>query len=82
MRFKQYIEEEISTATVGNLDADSVTSNKLLRVELKDNNIKKLVKFLQNRKNIKIDIKDNIATLDIPYEVDKSLMKKLSGYTI
>jgi len=81
MRFKQYIQEEITTATVDNLDADSVTSNKLLRVQLKDDKIKSLINKLKE-KGVDIDVKDNIATIDIPYHVDKSIMKQLSKYTI
>jgi len=83
MRFRKWLEEEgITTASVGELDADAVTSNKLLRVELRDNKIKKIVNMLKSRKNVKVTIEDGIATIDMPYDVPKDVMSKLSPYTV
>jgi hypothetical protein len=54
----------------------------LIRVELKDKKIKKIVNMLKSRKNVKVTIEDDIATIDMPYDVPKDIMNKLSSYTI
>lgn len=82
MKFKDWLEEEMTTATVGETDADAVTSNKLLRVNLSDSNIKSIVNKLKKKKGVKVTVEDGVATIDIPYEAPKSVMKQLSSYTV
>jgi hypothetical protein len=76
------ISEELTTTTVGNLDPDSATSNKILKLQLKDRMIVKLVDYLKKRKNTKVTVKGDIATIDLPYNVPQELMKALSKYTL
>jgi len=82
MKFRDWIYEEITTSTTGNLGADSVTSNKLINIRLTDDKIKKIVNSLKKRKGVKVKKKDdNNITLDLPYETPQSIMKKLSKYS-
>lgn len=80
--FNKFLSEEITTPTVGNLDADSVTSNKKLKLKLSDDKIKKLVKYIQTKNDTKVNINNGIADIDFNYEIPKKLMKALSLYTL
>lgn len=83
MKLQNYLLcEELTTSSVGELGADSVTSNKKIRLELKDKKIKQLLDFIKKKENTKVSIKNNIATVDLPYAVPKELMKKLSDYVV
>lgn len=82
MKFRDWINEEITTSTVGNLGADSVTSNKKVTINIKDDNIKKLLKDLKKKGVKQKKEKDGTVTLDLPYETPKSVMKQLSKYSV
>jgi hypothetical protein len=81
MRLQKYLQEETITTDV-EVGADSVTSNKLLRVELKDSKIKSFVEKLKKKKDITVTIQDNIATVDMPFHAPKQTMEFLSKYTV
>lgn len=83
MKLQTYLlTEELTTSTVGNMDADSVTSNKKLRLKMKDRKITQLVDYLKKRKNTNVSIKGDVATIDLPYAAPKELMKQLSNYVV
>lgn len=82
MKFRDWINEEITTSTVGNLDADSAISNKMVRINPKDSYVKKLMKDLKKKGVKQKKEKDGTITLDLPYETPKSVMKQLSKYSI
>lgn len=81
MRLKKWLEEEITTSTVGNLDTDSASSNKMVRVKSTDE-VNKLIKDLKKRGAKVKKEKDGSVTLDLPYETPKHIMKRLSKFSI
>jgi len=82
MKFRDWINEETTTGTTGSLGADSVTSNKKVTINIKDDNIKKLLKDLKKKGVKQKKEKDGTVTLDLPYETPKSVMKQLSKYSV
>lgn len=79
MRFRDWINETTTTSSAGGTGADSVTSNKLLRVRVSDDTISNVVSRLDKYKKNK---KKDIVTLDLPSNIDKKTMKILSKYTV
>ncbi len=86
MRLRKYIEEETITTDV-EVGADAATSNKLIKVELRDEKIKSLVNKLKKKKDITVTIEPTRgkyanAIIDMPFHAPKSVMNQLSSYTV
>lgn len=81
MRLKKYIQEETVTTDV-EVGADAATSNKLIKIELRDDKIKSLVDKLKKKKDITVTIENGMATIDMPFHAPKSVMDQLSSYTV
>ena len=83
MRFREYVNETTTTTSTRSATGpDAVTSNKLIRVELTDDNIKQIVSELEGMEGISVETENGISTINMPYSVPKKLMKKLSGYVV
>ncbi|MFW6377303.1 MAG: hypothetical protein ACOCZ5_01530 [bacterium] len=54
----------------------------MVRIDPKDNHIKKLMKDLKKKGVKQKKEKDGTVTLDLPYETPKSVMKQLSKYSM
>lgn len=79
MKFKDWIQETTITTRVSTWEADSVSSNKLLRIKISDDIISDLINKLDN---YKVEKRGDVVTLDLPYDIDKKTMNILSKYTI
>lgn len=81
MRLKKYLQEETITTDV-ETGADAATSNKLLSIKTTDKTIKKILSDLKKKGAKTTKQKDGTVLLDIPFETPKSVMTKLSKYTV
>mgnify|MGYP006896940243 CR=1 FL=1 len=82
MRFKNWLKEQTTTGSVGAVGTGAKASNTKMRIRISDKEIEKLINYLKKRNNTNVNIDGDIAEIDIPSNLDKRTMDKLSQYRV